>query len=411
MEKVLEILNSFINYEKIGTIPRDLEVFKNFLKRIGSPNEKLKNVIHIVGTKGKGSVSFYISRFLINSGFKVGTYISPHILDVRERIMLNLTPISENDFVNLFYEVYEKMEHKKKHFRTYFETLTAMAFLYFYYNDCDYCVIEAGLGGRLDATNVFNKSNVIITKIHFDHMHILGNTLSQIAFEKASVIKENSLVFTSYQEDEAFEVIKKITEERNSKLIFVEFEVLENSLEGVKFKMDNRIFKTPLIGNFQAYNCAISIKAFEEITKITFTDNLFKNVRIPYRFEIFEKNNKKIILDVAHNYLSIFEVINNTKKLFQKEPLIIFALAKDKDLENISKIIEPFFVLLVDIKNPRLFNPYEISKFLKNYKIFSSIDLAFEYALNSEYEIIIITGSTYLVSEFLSYLKNFSMSL
>jgi len=90
MEKVLEILNSFINYEKIGTIPRDLEVFKNFLKRIGSPNEKLKNVIHIVGTKGKGSVSFYISRFLINSGFKVGTYISPHILDVRERIMLNL---------------------------------------------------------------------------------------------------------------------------------------------------------------------------------------------------------------------------------------------------------------------------------------------------------------------------------
>jgi dihydrofolate synthase/folylpolyglutamate synthase len=411
MEKVLEILNSFINYEKIGTIPRDLEVFKNFLKRIGSPNEKLKNVIHIVGTKGKGSVSFYISRFLINSGFKVGTYISPHILDVRERIMLNLTPISENDFVNLFYEVYEKMEHKKKHFRTYFETLTAMAFLYFYYNDCDYCVIEAGLGGRLDATNVFNKSNVIITKIHFDHMHILGNTLSQIAFEKASVIKENSLVFTSYQEDEAFEVIKKITEERNSKLIFVEFEVLENSLEGVKFKMDNRVFKTPLIGNFQAYNCAISIKAFEEITKITFTDNLFKNVRIPYRFEIFEKNNKKIILDVAHNYLSIFEVINNTKKLFQKEPLIIFALAKDKDLENISKIIEPFFVLLVDIENPRLFNPYEISKFLKNYKIFSSIDLAFEYALNSEYEIIIITGSTYLVSEFLSYLKNFSISL
>jgi dihydrofolate synthase / folylpolyglutamate synthase len=113
MEKVLEILNSFINYEKIGTIPRDLEVFKNFLKRIGSPNEKLKNVIHIVGTKGKGSVSFYISRFLINSGFKVGTYISPHILDVRERIMLNLNPISENDFVNLFYEVYEKMEHKK----------------------------------------------------------------------------------------------------------------------------------------------------------------------------------------------------------------------------------------------------------------------------------------------------------
>jgi len=103
--------------------------------------------------------------------------------------MLNLQPLSDNDFVNLFYQVYEKMEHKKKHFRTYFETLTAMAFLYFYYENCDYCVIEAGLGGRLDATNVFNKSNVIITKIHFDHMHILGNTLSQIAFEKSKCYK------------------------------------------------------------------------------------------------------------------------------------------------------------------------------------------------------------------------------
>ena len=401
MEKVLEILNSFINYEKIGTIPRDLEIFKDFLKKIGSPHEKLKNIIHIVGTKGKGSVSFYISRFLINSGFKVGTYISPHILDVRERIMLNLEPINEIDFVNLFYQVYDKMEHKKKHFRTYFETLTAMAFLYFYYEDCDYCVIEAGLGGRLDATNVFNKSNVIITKIHFDHIHILGNTLSQIAFEKASVIKENSLVFTSYQENEAFEVIKRIIDERNSKLIFVEFEILENSLGGVKFKMNNRIFKTPLIGNFQAYNCALSIKAFEEITKFEFNQNLFKNVRIPYRFEILEKNNKKIILDVAHNYLSIFEVINNAIKLFKKEPIIIFSLAKDKDLESISKIIEPFFVLLVDIENQRLFKPYEISKFLKRYKIFNNVVLAVEYALNSQYEIVIVTGSTYLISEFL----------
>ena len=401
MEKVLEILNSFINYEKIGTIPRDLEIFKDFLKKIGSPHEKLKNIIHIVGTKGKGSVSFYISRFLINSGFKVGTYISPHILDVRERIMLNLEPINEIDFVNLFYQVYDKMEHKKKHFRTYFETLTAMAFLYFYYEDCDYCVIEAGLGGRLDATNVFNKSNVIITKIHFDHIHILGNTLSQIAFEKASVIKENSLVFTSYQENEAFEVIKRIIDERNSKLIFVEFEILENSLGGVKFKMNNRIFKTPLIGNFQAYNCALSIKAFEEITKFEFNQNLFKNLRIPYRFEILEKNNKKIILDVAHNYLSIFEVINNAIKLFKKEPIIIFSLAKDKDLESISKIIEPFFVLLVDIENQRLFKPYEISKFLKRYKIFNNVVLAVEYALNSQYEIVIVTGSTYLISEFL----------
>ncbi|MEO0143399.1 MAG: Mur ligase family protein [candidate division WOR-3 bacterium] len=402
MQEVLNILNSFVNYEKIGTIPRDLEIFKEFLEKLGSPNKKLKNVIHIVGTKGKGSVSFYLSRFLINAGFKVGTYISPHILNIRERIMLNLNPISEDDFVRLFYKVYDNMEHKKKHFRTYFETLTAMAFLYFYENDCDYCVIEAGLGGRLDATNVFDKSNVIITKIHYDHMHILGNTLDKIAFEKASVIKENSLVFTSYQEKEAFEVIKKISIERNAKLIFVDFELLNSSISGVEFKMDNRVFKTPLIGDFQAYNCALSIKAFEKITNLNFKEEYFKNVRIPYRFEVFEKFNKKIILDVAHNYVSILEVINNALKLYKKKPIIIFSLAKDKDLENISKILLNFEVLLVNLENPRLFKPFEISNYLKNYKIFESVKLAFEYAINSEYEVIIITGSTYLISEFLT---------
>ncbi len=401
MEEVLKILNSFINYEKIGTIPRDLDKFKEFLKRIGSPNKKLRNVIHIVGTKGKGSVSFYLSRFLINAGFRVGTYISPHILDIRERIMLNLEPISETDFVNYFYKVYESMEHKKKHFRTYFETLTAMAFLYFFENDCDYCVIEAGLGGRLDATNVFDKSDVIITKIHFDHMHILGNTLKEIAFEKASVINEDSKVFTSYQEYEVFDVIKKMVRKRNAKLFFVTFEILDSSIDGVMFKIEDRVFKVPLVGNFQAYNASLSIKAFEIITNLEFKDVYFKNLRIPYRFEIIEAFNKKIILDVAHNYLSILEVINNTLKLYNKKPIVIFSLAKDKDIENISRIIKQFNVLLPRIENPRLFNPSEISRYLENYQVFEDIKSAFEFALNSDFEIILITGSTYLISEFL----------
>ncbi|MEO0203358.1 MAG: Mur ligase family protein, partial [candidate division WOR-3 bacterium] len=321
--------------------------------------------------------------------------------------MLNLNPISKEDFIRLFYFVYDKMENKEKHFRTYFETLTAMAFLYFYENDCDYCVIEAGLGGRLDATNVFDKSNVIITRIHYDHMHILGDTLDKIAFEKASVIKDNSLVFTSYQETNAFEVIKKISTERKSKLIFVEFELLNSSIDGIEFRMENRVFKVNLVGDFQAYNCALSIKAFEEITNLKFNEKYFENLEIPYRFKVFDKFHKKIILDTAHNYISLYEVIKNAVNLYKKDPIIIFSLAKDKDIKNISKILENYEVLLVSINNPRLFRPDEIAPYLKNYRIFSNLKLAFEFAIYSKNEVIIITGSNYLISEFLSSIQGF----
>lgn len=401
MKEVLDILNSFINYEKIGTIPRDLENFKNFLEKLDNPQNKLKNVIHIVGTKGKGSVSFYLSRFLINAGFKVGTYISPHLVDIRERIMLNLNPISESDFVRIFYKVYENMEVKSKSFRTFFETLSAMAFLYFLENDCDYCVIEAGLGGRLDATNVFNKSNVIITKIHYDHMDVLGNTLEKIAFEKASVIKKNSLVFTSYQEEEVMKVINDFVMKNDAKLFFVEFETISSSLNGVEFRIKDRIFKTPLIGNFHAYNASLSIVAFEKLTNMEFRNELFKDVRIPARFEILKINKKTIILDVAHNYLSILETINNVNNLFNREVVIIFSLSKDKDLESISKVIKPYLILLPHVENPRLLKPSEISNYLEKYIIFNNLKDTMDFALNSDFDIILITGSNFLVSEFL----------
>lgn len=403
MKEVLDILNSFINYEKIGSIPRDLENFKNFLGKLDNPQYKLKNVIHIVGTKGKGSVSFYLSRFLINAGFKVGTYISPHLVDIKERIMLNLNPISEDDFVRIFYKVYENMEIKSKNFRTFFETLTAMAFLYFLENNCDYCVIEAGLGGRLDATNVFNKSNVIITKIHYDHMDVLGDTLDKIAFEKASVIKKNSLVFTSYQEEEVIKVIDDFVMKNDAKLFFVEFETINSSLNGVEFSIKDRIFKTPLIGSFHAYNASLSIVAFERLTNMEFKNELFKDVRIPGRFEIFKINQKTIVLDVAHNYISILNTINNAIDLFHKEPVIIFSLSKDKDLENISKIVKPYLILLPHIENPRLLKPDEILKYLEKYVVFNTLKDAVDFAINSDFDIILVTGSNFLVAEFLKF--------
>ncbi|MCS7245109.1 MAG: Mur ligase family protein [candidate division WOR-3 bacterium] len=401
MKEVLDILNSFINYEKIGTIPRDLENFKNFLKKFDNPQHKLKNVVHVVGTKGKGSVSFYLSRFLINAGFKVGTYISPHLVNIRERIMLDLNPISENDFVRIFHNVYKNMEIKSKNFRTFFETLTAMAFLYFLENNCDYCIIEAGLGGRLDATNVFDKSNVIITKIHYDHMNVLGDTLDKIAFEKASVIKKNSLVFTSYQEKEVMKVINDFVMKNSAELFFVEFETINSSLYGVEFRVKDRVFKTPLVGSFHAYNASLSIIAFEKLTNMKFKNELFKDIRIPGRFEVFKIGQKTIVLDVAHNYISILETISNTIDLFHKEPIIIFSLSKDKDLENISRIIKPYLVLLPHIENPRLLKPHEISEYLEKYLIFNTLKDAIDFAMHSDFDIVLITGSNFLVSEFL----------
>lgn len=227
----LGYIYSFINYEKnLDKFTYEekkfyLERMKHLLNLMGNPQNNFKS-IHIAGTKGKGSTSAFIFSVLKEAGYKVGLYTSPHLQTLRERIRIDSGLISEEELVELVNIAKPYIEEAKKHpiygSPTFFEVLTALSFLYFFIKKVDFAVIEVGLGGRLDATNVILPLVSVITPIGYDHMHILGNTLSQIAFEKAGIIKENIPVISSLQEEEAWNVIKKVAIERRAPIIRID---------------------------------------------------------------------------------------------------------------------------------------------------------------------------------------------
>ena len=260
-----------------------LERISRILDILGNPQDKLK-CIHIAGTNGKGSVCAIIESVLKETGMKVGLYTSPHIFDYTERIKISGNEISKNDFAN-YVEKICSIADKNNIYLTEFEILTAVMFEYFADNSVDVVVLETGLGGRFDATNVI-KSNLcsIITHIDFDHTERLGKTLEQIAFEKAGIIKENCPVITA----EGFEIIKDTADKKNSLMIMVSpFEDTSNlSLKGL----------------YQQENLSLALTAvrylFKEISEDT-VQKALKKVQHPFRFQYFA--DKNMIIDAAHN--------------------------------------------------------------------------------------------------------------
>ncbi len=403
VQKALEILNSFINYEKIGTVPRDLEKFREFLESLGAPHERLKRVIHIVGTKGKGSTAYHISHALRRLGYRVGTFTSPHLVDVRERIMLNMKPISEEDFEEYFFRVYEKMENPRKSYRTYFETLTAMAILYFFEREVDFAVFEAGLGGRLDATNVFPHTITVITRIDYDHTHVLGDTLREIAFEKASVIRENSRVLSMPQEEEAMEVIEEIARQRNASLLVISPDRIgEISLRGTHLAYRGRDLITPAIGRFQAFNASLSLAVLENYG-IEWHENVFDGLVIPGRFQVIRKEGKFIVLDVAHNAISLRAVVETVREIFpDMRYTVVLSIVRDKSLEGIPELFSGLRVIATQSSSPRSLPADALCRHFRNCIAVENPVEALETALNGDSQVVLVTGSTYLVGDILS---------
>ena len=406
MRRALEILNSFINYERIGTVPRDLDRFVEFLESLGGPHRKLKRVIHIVGTKGKGSTAYHLSHALRNSGFRVGTFTSPHLVDVRERIMLDMKPIGEEDFERYFFRVYENMRNPRKSYRTYFETLTAMAILYFYESNVDFAVFEAGLGGRLDATNVFPETTVLITRIDYDHTHILGSTLREIAFEKASVIRKNSFVLSMPQADEAMNTIEEMVRRRNARMkVVAPDRVEEISLMGTHFVYRGVDLRTPAVGHFQAYNATLSLSALETYG-IEWGPSIFDGLTIPGRFQVIRRGGKFIVLDVAHNGISLGGVVETVKKVFPgRRYTVVISMVRDKSIEEIPRIFSGWRIIATRSSSPRSLSPEELCGHFSGCTPVDEPMDAMDMALEDESEVILITGSTYLVGDILSALN------
>jgi len=402
-----------------------LEKIRNFLKFIGNPQNSLRS-IHVAGTKGKGSTVVFLSFLLRNVFNSVGLYISPSITNVAERISVNGSLISPVDF--LYYS--KKIESLYKNIPeesvpSIFETFTIIAFLYFKDKKVDMSIIEVGLGGRLDATNVINKPLIsIVTEISLDHQKILGETLGEIAFEKAGIIKENSFVVLGVDNREALSKISEIAKTRNS-LCFVlgkDFEVknVRTYKEFSAFDFVSHVsarkfrdIKTRIIGAHQVKNAAVAIQSVllleEEGFRIS-QDYLYDGILKafwPGRFEIIN-HNPLVVLDGAHNDASA-EALRNTLKLLGKKSVFLFSMLNDKNLDRVLSILagsaERFYITEVPFSFSRRLNAYYIADVLKKYmdekkiKILKDPGKAFYQAKESlsKKEILCVTGSLYLV--------------
>lgn len=411
-----------------------LERTFRLLEILGSPQDKIK-LIHVAGTNGKGSTTSMITKILRGFGYRVGMYTSPYLEEFEERIQINGENIPKDTLVNLLEEVkcaVEKVIKEGYDHPTEFEILTALTFLYFYNEKVDYGVIEVGLGGRIDSTNVLNPIVSVITSISLDHMDILGDTLGKIAYEKAGIIKEEIPVVLYPQKQEAEDVILEKAKEKHSKIYFVEKDdgklININSddiYQEVEIKGINNIYKVklPLLGEHQILNLAVAIKAVEvlfnieniEINKNRIEDSLM-GVKWIGRLEVLRKN-PLIVIDGAHNIDGIKSLKESVQKYFKyKKIYLLLGILADKQvkemIEEITPMAEKVYALTPhsdraelseDLKN-------EIIKVNPNTVALESYEEAFKLALkeaNAE-DMILVSGSLYMIGDMRKIIRTIS---
>jgi len=389
----------------------------NFL---GNPENKIKT-IHIAGTNGKGSVSHMLAAILQANGYKTGLYTSPHLKDFRERIKINGELIDQEFVVNFVMKTKDIADEIKPSF---FELTFAMALDYFAANEVDVAVIETGLGGRLDSTNIIRPLLSVITNISFDHMDILGDSLQKIAFEKAGIIKENVPVVIGETNAETRPVFEKKASEMNAPVLFAEkkYRVIssEYSADFLKLRIHNnesnrdQNLRLDLNGLYQEKNilpvlAAIDflknnfqlkdekiIEALAEVKKLT---GLFG------RWQIIHEN-PTVVLDVAHNEDGIKQLLLHLQKLNYQSLHIIFGMVKDKDIRKVlCQFPREGTFYFTKAHNPRALPEDQLQQMAKEFELkgatFDNVNQALKSALDhaSSHDIIVVCGSVFVIAE------------
>lgn len=394
-----------------------LDNIKALLEIFNKPQDKLK-IIHITGTNGKGSVASFITNALIENNYSVGKFTSPYITNICEEIEVNREVISEEDFAKLASEVRKEVEEldKKEIFVSGFEILTSIAYIYFARKNLDFAVMEVGMGGRVDATNVMEKSIPVFCHIALDHANILGDSLEKIAREKGGIIKENSHVFSYPQAEEAKEELKKISKEKSSRFSDFEFdevEIISSNEYGNKFNF--RTYKDveiSLIGDHQAYNAALALMVLEYLRKDykLDPDKIKEGLRRAENIGRTEclSRDPLIVVDGSHNLDSIEGIEKSVKKFTYNKLILGFSLLKDKDHKHILEKIERLAdkIVLTEIDSDRF---TDIDLLEKEFKEISDKEIfaiknrreAVEKTLElaGEGDMILWCGSLYLIKD------------
>jgi dihydrofolate synthase/folylpolyglutamate synthase len=435
----LDYLYSFIDYSLQKTFrysPEkfDLDRMRDFMAALGNPQNDYK-ILHVAGTKGKGSVSALCASALKESGARVGLYTSPHLQDYAERIQVDGIPIPHYDLITLVEEIKPNIAASPE--ITTFEITTALAFLYFARRKVSAAVMEVGLGGRLDATNVCVPEVTVITSISYDHTDLLGETLAEIAGEKGGIIKPGVAVVVSPQEEEALQVIKSIAVERGAPLIQVGgdylYQQLDRSLQGQSLQVwhksepasedgstpsgkdpdrEPKRLTIPLLGVHQLENAATAYAALQVVRQngIQVTDlgisQGFRSVNWPGRFEILQ-HDPPVIIDSAHNRDSAKKLRAVLDDYYPGMPVVlVFGASEDKDIKGMLAELGPCARKIVTTKSthPRAADPGKLVEIANEIgcPAFStpSVEEALDEAalLTGGEAVILVTGSIFVAA-------------
>lgn len=356
--------------------------------------------IHVAGTNGKGTCTNYLASVLMESGYKTGVFTSPHIVDFRERIVIDGEQIDEKSVID-FCQKIQNLSFSP----SFFEISFAMALNYFVQEKCEFAVIETGLGGRLDATNIISPVLSIITNIGLDHVQLLGNTLPEIAFEKAGIIKGNTPVIIGEYEITTFPVFEKIAKERNAPLHLVSSQPLKKShfkIENYKQKNEKIILETILL--LQQKEVRITEADIENGFK-----NIYKNTSYRGRFQIISEKPLEIV-DVAHNEDGIKDLMIAVKQFNYKRLHIIYGTSSDKNYEDLIKLFPlDAEIYFAEFSNARSLKMGEARERLRadgrRISFYPSVVEAHESlkAIRNEEDLTLITGSFFLISDYFQY--------
>ena len=423
----------FTDYEKTPGIAYtsanyDLRRMEKLLEPLGNPHLGTRTV-HIAGTKGKGSTAAMIAQALLIAGYKTGLFTSPHLLTLRERARINNAIISEAEFASIvtrLQPIWEKVNKEAAYGAlTTFEILTAAVFAYFQQNSVDFQVLEVGLGGRLDATNVARGDVCVITSISLDHIEVLGNTIAKIATEKAGIIKPGSTVVNFPQQPEALEIIEQTCRQQKAKMIQVGRDITWRRTGG-DFRRQSLIVKgsdadynltIPLIGDYQLENAAAAVAALEalnhlgaKIPREAIIQGL-NEVDWPGRLQVL-KQQPLVMVDGAHNTYSIQKLIEAIKKYFTYDRcFVIFGTSCDKDIPGMARELSAFtpHIIVTSSAHPRAAQiPVIVEAFShqgREVTIAKGVAEAIAQALSlaRKSDLVLVTGSLFVVAETIGY--------
>jgi dihydrofolate synthase/folylpolyglutamate synthase len=430
-QAALDYILSFADYEREprSAVVFDLRRMEMLLEKMGNPH--LGAIpIHVAGTKGKGSTAAMIASILTRAGYKTGLYTSPHIHDFTERIQIDRVPITKEEFARLVEIMKPQVEAVNKFGvfgqLTTFELLTVLAFAYFKGRGVDFQVLETGMGGRLDATNVVEPGVCVITSISLDHTDVLGNTLAQIAGEKTGIIKPGSVVVSSPQPSEAMTVIEGACREQAAKLVRVGSDV---SWERQAFSNEGQSFQLKglrgeynlslaLLGEYQLENASAAVAAVETLAErgvVVGAESIasgLMQVRWLGRLQVLRQK-PWFIVDCAHNAYSVKKLAEALRQHFDfDQAVIILGVSSDKDVAGIASELKPLAatVIATSTRHPRALEPAtlaaELSRQGINTEVAGDVSSAVDMALARAKagDLICATGSIFVVAEVMEYL-------